>query len=68
MVLEPLLNVVSPILAGPMSPLVMKPHAPRPNPAIYPGGGGPKFGLRNTIRLIEDASLSELRKSNFLII
>ena len=47
----PLLKVVSPILAGPMSPLVINPQAPRPKPAIYPCGGGPKFGFLNTIYL-----------------
>lgn len=36
------------IWAGPKSLLVMKPIAPRPKPAIYPFGGGPKLGFLKT--------------------
>jgi len=46
------LKVDSPILAVPTSPLVMNPTAPRPNPAMYPSGGCPKFGFLKTIILI----------------
>ena len=35
-------------LAGPISVRVMKPVAPRPKPATYPGGGGPKLGFFGT--------------------